>query len=435
MRVIVAGAGIGGLAAARLLAAGGVQVKVFERAPSVEDMRYPWHDDVAPLAFEQNALPVPAGSFPKKDWTFIAPNGGARGMHEKDTDISVMRPALNRVLTEEAQKAGAQIVFSAQVQAPLTENGRVVGVLADGKEERADLVVDSLGARSALKAALPPSVAVTRHKEDEVFCVYRAFYARKEDAPAAEYSNKVYLKHLGKPGISWVIQDGAEVDVLVGRVGELSRDDLQTALTILQEENPTISDKITCGGGKYLIPVRYPATRMVADGLALIGDSAYMTIPMLGSGIASSLAAAQMLSDCVLSALRAGKDANFASSRLNLWHYQTAFFRRYADHCGVDAIKRGVLALPDKTLSFILTSKVLSNAQICDLAKGKLLRPTCKDLARMAFAAGVKLPSLLPVALLLAKARSASAHARRIPAEFSEKKVEKWEKNLAKRYN
>ena len=242
------------------------------------------------------------------------------------------------------------------------------------------------------------------------------------------------MKHLGEAGISWVIEDGGETDVLIGRVGELSEPCLARALTELKGQNPIIGEEIVRGGGRYVIPVRYPATRMAADGYVLIGDSAFMTIPMLGSGIACSLNAASMLAECVLSALRAGADAKTASSRATLWRYQRAFWLKYADFCGVDVIKRGVLSLSDKTLSFILTSKVLSNAQICDLAKGRLLKPSAAELLRMAWRGRAGIFSLLPVAALLFKARKTAALARKIPEKYEEKAVLKWENKLAKRF-
>ena len=426
MKVIVAGAGVGGLQAARLLAQGGIDVTVVEKAADAESMRYNWHDDVCPEVFEECGLTLPEGSFPKKDWTFITPDGKARGMHEAHPDMSVMRNALNKMMADKAEEAGAKLLFGTHVSCAVTKDGRVTGVIAGGREMDADIVIDSLGVNSPIKANLPESILISRHNDDEVFDVYRAFYKKNPDAPQAEYTNKVYMKHLGEGGISWAIQDGEEVDVLIGRVGKMSDNTFANALKHMKEENPTIGSEIVTGGGRYVIPVRYPAPRMAANGYALIGDSAYMTIPMLGSGIASSLRAAGMLADCILSALRAGADDKHASSIENLWNYEVAFFRAYADHCGVDVMKRGVLGLSNKTLSLILTSKVLTNEQICDLAKGRLLRPKFKDLLRMAGAAGIRVFSLLPMAMIMHRAQSAAKIARKIPEKYDELAVAKW---------
>ena len=48
------------------------------------------------------------------------------------------------------------------------------------------------------------------------------------------------------------------------------------------------------------IPVRQPLAVMIADGYAAIGDSAFMAIPINGSGIGCSMRAGKMLADAVI---------------------------------------------------------------------------------------------------------------------------------------
>ena len=68
MKVIVAGAGTGGLVAAERLGKLGFEVTVYEKAVSLDEMRYDWHDDVNPAVFKRLGMEVPAGSFPKKNF-------------------------------------------------------------------------------------------------------------------------------------------------------------------------------------------------------------------------------------------------------------------------------------------------------------------------------------------------------------------------------
>ena len=91
-----------------------------EKGAREQDMRYNRHDDVSPEVFEECGLPLPEGSFPKKDWTFIAPDGKARGMHESDPDTSVMRDKLNRLMVDEAEQAGAKVLFGIKVSCAMT---------------------------------------------------------------------------------------------------------------------------------------------------------------------------------------------------------------------------------------------------------------------------------------------------------------------------
>lgn len=430
LKVIVAGAGIGGLAAAKELGKAGAEVTVYERADSVDEMRYPWHDDVQPEAFARAGLDVPEGSFRKKNWTFVTPDGAVRRMYEAEekADFSVWRRALNRELVKSAEEY-AEIKFSTAVEGAIAENGRVKGIIANGEKVYADLVVDSLGAFSSLKKDVP---GVTVHEADEIFVTYRAFRRKNADAPEAEYTNKVYLKHKGERGIAWAIQDGDEVDVLAGRLGGANEEEFASAIAQLEKENPTIGAETVRGGGMYRIPVRYPATRMVADGYAAIGDAAYMTVPMLGSGIATSLAAAGMLAKCLTEA--AGKGAEEAVSVKNLWNYERDFYLAFgAEFCGVDVTKRGVLEFDDALLGWLLSSGVLTNDDVCALAKGRFLNIGVKEALRKVKAAGLKkLPALLRVNAMLTRGKRAIKTARRIPAVYAPRAVGKWERKLVK---
>ena len=440
MKIIIAGAGMGGMIAAERLAKLGFDVTVYEKAASVDEMRYDWHDDVNPSIFRRLGLEMPAGSFRKKSWTFISPHGAVvREFRQDDStaDWSVERRPLNRMLYERAA-AGAKFVFGATVERPVVEKGVVVGVVVNGREERADLVIDSLGADSALKKDLPAEFGVSRHREDEVFVAYRAFYERDPDAPAPKYTNKVYLKHMGEPGISWVIQDNdpSLVNVLVGRIGSLSSYDLERALEDLRKTNPTIGGKVVRGGEMCVIPVRYPATRMVANGYAAVGDAAYMTIPMLGSGIASGMLAGQLLAETIGENMSRGvkKEDLFKTSRL--WKYQVKVFREFgAVHCAVDVLKRGVLNFPDAMLDWMLGSEVLTNEEIGCLAAGKMLRVGVKEAIRKINVTEYsRMRTLIKVNNLLQKSLYAYRVARNIPRNYDPNICKSWEKQLKRIY-
>ena len=338
----------------------------------------------------------------------------------------------------ERAAAGAKFVFGATVERPVVEKGVVVGVVVNGREERADLVIDSLGADSALKKDLPAEFGVSRHREDEVFVAYRAFYERVPDAPAPKYTNKVYLKHMGEPGISWVIQDNdpSLVNVLVGRIGSLSSYDLERALEDLRKTNPTIGGKVVRGGEMCVIPVRYPATRMVANGYAAVGDAAYMTIPMLGSGIASGMLAGQLLAETIGENMSRGvkKEDLFKTSRL--WKYQVKVFREFgAVHCAVDVLKRGVLNFPDAMLDWMLGSEVLTNEEIGCLAAGKMLRVGVKEAIRKINVTEYsRMRTLIKVNNLLQKSLYAYRVARNIPRNYDPNICKSWEKRLKRIY-
>ena len=433
MKIIVVGAGIGGLEAARLLAGEGAEVYVVERAQDVAAMRYDQYDDVDADVFRRCGLPVPHGSFAKRDWTFVSPRGGVREMHEANPDLSVDRKELNRMLVDGAKFAGAEMIWGAECSGAIVEEGRVVGIEVMGERAYADLVIDSAGMDSAIKASLPGNMVITRHDDDEKFSVYRAFFKRNEGAAESEFSNKAYLKHSGEQGISWVIRRGGVDDVLVGNVGNLTVGQMHERLNALRADDTGIGTVIEHGQGFFRIPVRFPATRAVADGYAAIGDAAYLTVPMLGSGIATSLRAAHMLARSLFGGVKEGGDAVKATAIQNLWRYQVSLFKAFADHCGADVMRRGVLALDDATLDFLLTSDVLTNDDVCALAKGKMPRLTLGDALGKAFRAGIKnIGKLTPVAAMLSKAKKAARIAADIPRSYDEAAIFRWEEKLNK---
>ena len=434
MKAIVAGAGIGGLVAAAKLKKLGLEVTVFERAKSLDEMRYDWHDDVNPDVFEQLGITMPSESFKKKSWTFIAPVSSKARLFRQDeskADYSVERRLLNKTLFDLCE--GVEFLFDQFVTGGIVEDGYVCGVVANGIEYRADFVVDSLGIDSPLRESLVKKFDLDTYTPDEAFMAYRAFY-EKNDKYNAEYSNKVYLKYLGDKGIAWVIQDHNPklVNVLIGRLEELKEETLKDYLNRIKKENPTVGEKILRGGIVCKIPVRYPSTMMVANGYAEIGDCAFMTIPMLGSGIASSMRAADLLAKTVENSMANFKEAKEIFGKKSLWNYQCAVYEKFgAEHCAVDVLKRGVMKLDNEIVDYILTSELLTNDEVGRLASGKPIKLSVKDMIKKVAIAGAgRIPSLLKVNNMLSKSNAAQKYAKKIPKKYDSKKVEAWRKKL-----
>ena len=86
------------------------------------------------------------------------------------------------------------------------------------------------------------------------------------------------------------------------------------------------------GGGIVDIPIRQPLSIMVADGYAAIGDAAFMTIPIKGSGIGYSMRAGKMLAECVM------EDENGLYNEETLWKYQIEYFDEVGSTSAVLAI-------------------------------------------------------------------------------------------------
>lgn len=428
MKIIIVGAGIGGLVCAWKLGELGHDVEVFEKSPSLEDMRYDWHDDLTPTIFDTLGIKPPKEHFEKPDWTFVTPFDKAQlfvPAKPDMRDIGVERKPLNALLYSLAQKH-AKIAFGKTVTAPVVKDGYVTGVVLDGENLLCDLVIDSAGVSSPVRSKLPAEFAVPAPQPHEIFYAYRAYFNRVEgQSPDGPYSHRVYLKHLGEKGISWCSLDHNpdRVDVLVGRVGELSKGTLERALADLKLKNKWLGDKVLRGGIVSKIPVRAPLAKFVANGYAAIGDAACMTIPMLGSGIASAMKAALILTETV-------KNAPDMSVK-SLWNYQVKVFKDFgAKHCGIEVIKNGLLKMSDDKVTWLFGSGVMTSDDLAGASVGRLVKITLAQIPQKLKAGGSKLHWLIQMKGMVGDAWARAKKAEKIPEEYDEEKIKKWQKSI-----
>lgn len=423
---IIVGGNQTGLNAARLLAETGFSVKLFE-AKKREDVAYDWTDDIDPKVFDELGLQRPDASiyYPKRLWTFVNPKenvkvhvtGGAQ-----IGDISIYRRPLNDYFYKLVE-GKAEINYETKVDGLVIENNAVTGVKIGEETLKADLVVDCAGAGSALRKSLPTEWKIQKEASaNEAFVAYRGFFKRNENAPEPEYTNKAYLLHNGEKGISWCIVTEDEVDILIGRIDKITKEQIDSALADLKKDNPTLSDELIKCGFCTLIPVRYPISRMVANGYVLMGDSAFMTIPMMGSGVVSGLLAGKFLAETL--------QQNDDCSIENLWNYQVKFYAKHASFAGVDVLKRWLLSVEAKDIDFLFESGVIDEEILAGGVGGDGMKMPFKTILKKAWQGKRRLGLLLQLAGVMGKSDKANAIASAIPTTFDEEKVSAWQDEL-----
>jgi len=430
-KIAVAGAGVGGMACAYYLAQNGYDVTVYE-AKTPEDIAYPWHDDIALEAFEAIGLGMPPENvyYPKRNWTFVPPLSSVHIYADlpKPTDISISRRGFWRWVYDKAVEAGVRFVFAEPVSLWI-EAERVMGLEVNGEKVEYALVVDNCGVDSPLRAALPASCGIQREtRPEDVFAAYRAFFNHTKGVKVEDHeTNRVYLLHEGGKGISWclAIPGQPQVDVLIGRLGALDRDTLEELLAKLRRDNPAIGDTLREGGKICRIPVRHPLWVMVADGYAALGDSAFMTIPLLGSGLAASMTAGRILAETVAEHQSVSKEA--------LWHYEVRYYQALgAEHCGVDVMKRWLLTADPADVRWLFESGVMTNDNINEGAAGKNIHLSFKELLEKAAKGYKRLGLLLRLSGLLSDCNRAVKVARSIPKAYNAAAIEAWIAKLDK---
>ncbi len=430
MKIVVIGAGIGGLQSAKVLAEGGHDVTVYERSCKGK-ISYDWRDDVEYNVFDELEVLIPGDSHRVQNVSFLAPFSDKPLFIYQDEDKmewGVYRHTFGDMLATRAEEKGAKIIYETSVERLIIEDEKVKGVVACGENVYADLVIDCSGMDSKFRASLPESMGIIKSANpDEAFNVYRAHFNKREGEPEPEkYRRLVYLKPEGALGISWVVcePDGTE-NVLIGRIGSLPQEEIDSSIAKLKELHPIIGDDIVYGGRRARIPIRYPLLKMVGEGYVAIGDAAFMTIPLIGSGIACSLRAGQMLGETINAESSVGVET--------LWKYQVKYYQKVAsEHFLVDCMKRKILVADNDDIKYVIESGFITEDDIKMLTGGEGGKMTAKDVCKKLRLAVKKLPFVLSVVGALLKGVGAMNTAKKIPTEYDEKKIAKWMAKLQK---
>ena len=164
---------------------------------------------------------------------------------------------------------------------------------------------------------------------------------------------------------------------------------------------------------------------MMTDGYVAIGDAAFMTIPMIGSGIENSMKAACILADTIIESGSVKKE--------DLWQYEVKYYKmRGADHVGVDVLKRWLLGAKPQDLDWLFEKGVVDDSNMAAGATGKLIVLTPKDLVVKVAKGRTRLPLLLAMNNMLMRSKKAAKIAKNIPETYDEEKIAKWESKIEK---
>lgn len=363
-KIVVAGAGHGGIVCAALLAEKGFDVTVYEKN-KLQDIGMDQTDTFMSDCFDFAGITRPPKEFyqPSLPLCFTNPSATVRIRMKKteDSDNCIMdRKFLIKYLIDYASAKGVKFRFNTEIICPVTDSERVLGMTVKNGTKLscipADMIIDSAGINSPLRTLMPSRFGIMNNfSDDRIFTCYRAFYKKTEpDFPEDKYT--VHFFHNGKPGISWVVSEHDYFDVLIGRFGtKLNDTDIENALNDLRQHYPEISNTMIRGGKVAQIPLRRTIPLIITDGYAAIGDCASMTIPIIGSGIANSIKAGKYLADAIL------KDKNVEFSSESLWLYQYEYFKNIGiPLVTVDKIRKLCTLLDADDVDFLLEKELLS---------------------------------------------------------------------------
>ncbi len=350
-KIIVAGAGHGGITAAALLAEKGFDVTVYERGEKGK-LGYDWTDIFDPKAFDVVGCPWPSED--KYEWkvdmTFFAGHSKEetkvrqRVPNDKnEMEIKMERSDIYDHIIGWAESKGVKFEYGVNIKGPVMLKDRVIGIDTDKGEILGDMVIDACGCESPVRVNLPSYLGIQKHpKWGEKFHVYRAFYELACDIKDVDDLYKVVLYPDAEGvGICWIASEATETeshsDLLIGRMDKFDEANAIATAERYRKTHPQLGKDLKRGGYFTLIPVRQPIAIMVADGYAAIGDSAFMTVPIIGSGIGNAIKNSKILADVI-----AGDKTETYSAEV-LYKYQLEYYNKMGRNIAPLAIAKLLL--------------------------------------------------------------------------------------------
>jgi len=224
------------------------------------------------------------------------------------------RRVFDRVLAEEAAKAGAQVMVKTAATGLLLEDDVVRGVVARGPAGvmeiecavviGADGVESQVGPWAGLDTALP--------LKDAMACAQYLLAGIEIDSACCYY----YVGQGVAPGgYAWVFPKGeGKANVGLGVQADLAADTALNYLTRFIEGQPLLAQggvlSLSKGSPVTLVvggvPVAPLLPRLVTNGLMLVGDAARQVDPLTGGGIANAMLAGRLAGEVAAQAIAAG---------------------------------------------------------------------------------------------------------------------------------
>ena len=353
-KIIILGAGIGGLYVAGELGKLGYSVVVYERRLRHE-LGYPWADSVSKDTFKNVDITLPDDSYISKQvLNFYSPSGYGyiKQAQRASKNLDVDRKKLIEYLIALAEEH-CDIRFGVIPDRLIVEDEKVVGVSVYGKAEYCDLVIDSSGLFSPYRLQIPDKFLMNDELlPRDYLMTHRGYYRKENDTPAPP---NVYLMPDGF-SVLWCkdADNPALSDIFISNFTTLNKDMIDSAFDYIRARNSYITNECV-SHAQDAIPVRYPLATIVADGYAIIGNAAFMTKPTSGSGIENTLTAAAILTDVIK------KAADFSAS--SLWQYAVRVNIAFGANCFMSYIARSRFQMLDRDdLIWLFDSGVLNDS-------------------------------------------------------------------------
>jgi len=381
--VIVIGAGTGGCLTAKTIAEAGLTVCMIDRKAEQDIGDKVCGDAIGKHHFDNIGIAHPSGAeldqiiegikvySPDLETEVNVKGEGVHG-------YLVNRLLFGQRLIKEAKAAGATLIDSTIVTAPVITNGYVVGVQTKNQktdknsEIFAKVVVDASGHSAVLRKKLPAELGIEKDVNDEdVEICYREIREVKDTIADPGFC-KIFLDLQRVPGGYYWIFPKSPTTVNVG-LGVAMTPGFPNPKGLYNElilSLPLFKGSRVLTGGGGIVPTRRPISPMVANGIIIIGDAACQVNPIHGGGIGSSMMGGVKAAEIIIEALKRGD-----VSRESLWPYTGIFMEKYgAKQAGLDIFRMLLQRLSNKEMNYGMRHHLITDDDLLKTSMGEDLK-------------------------------------------------------------
>ncbi len=316
--VVIAGAGVTGCLAARMMSAAGFKTLLLEKKKRHE-LGHDWWDTMFTKTFEIIGIDKPVKPELQPSFKYhVYSQYGYAGFETEmpESYVNIDRKLFGQRILGEALKAGAEFIEEATVKEPVYEDGTVKGLIyeAGGQKVKvlAPITFDASGMPSVIRGKLPEIYGFNqKYNPDE--CVYCYREIREVTDPSARSILVVGEYN----GVKWLCRnENGHADIFSCVIGTGAPKTPKEIVYDLIRDEGGVKDEIYRGGQSAVIPVRRAYDSCIAPGLLLVGDTACNPNPLNGSGMSSGLLATKFACEAAIDAFKKG---SFGIA--DLWSY------------------------------------------------------------------------------------------------------------------
>jgi digeranylgeranylglycerophospholipid reductase len=379
--ILVVGGGPAGCEAARAAAADGARVLVVEKDPDI-GVPVRCAEGISVRALREFYEPNPV--FCRQtvtEYHLVAPNGVRVEVTGIGEGVILDRKVFDRMVAEDAARAGAQIITNANATGAHRDKDGVVVSFEGMPDVKAKILIGADGTESRAGRWLGLKTACRPHDMETA-----AQYVLAGVPIVPTRFEMHFGTQIAPGGYLWVFPKGEGVaNVGLGISGQHSKH--TTALEYLDRSvarlypNAAIVGRIlggiSCSGG---------LKQIVDDNVMLVGDAAHQANPLTGGGIATGLKAGRIAGRIAAHAIRTGD-----CSKSRLMPYHEEWDDRLGNlHRRFYRIKEAVFNIPDETLNDLaeVVNKVPKEGRTMNKILARVLakKPgVLLDLARIMF--------------------------------------------------